>query len=214
MWWQTSVSRPESRAAGPGRRDREVPYLAAVTPNNDDTPNDVSFEAGPGLNQQPTPTANTASASASWAISSQETPKTFEFQPPTKVTVTIIDLFRWNCCSFCYKSSPSLSVGRSSCSTSEAAWVSDSSGFSISLLGLFNHLARFSVNRKEGDYELSHGPSGVSRWVFLFRNLEFDVFRTHLNLWLCWTSARWCHPYALALRSWAENFGQIKNEAV
>lgn len=189
MWWQTSVSRPESRAAGPGGRDREVPYWTAVTPNIDDTPNDVSFEAGPGLNQQPPPTANTASASASWGICSEETPKTFEFQPPTKVTVTIIDLSRWNCCTFCCRSFHSLSVARSSCSTSEAPWVSDSSGFCIGLLGLFHHLACFSVNRKEGDYELSHGPSGVSRWVFPFRNLGFDVFRTHLNLWLCWTSA-------------------------
>ncbi|XP_011605361.1 alpha-ketoglutarate-dependent dioxygenase alkB homolog 3 isoform X1 [Takifugu rubripes] len=72
--------------------------------------------AGPGLNQQPFPTANTASASASWGIRSQETPKTFEFQPPAKLVQAVPP---------------------------------------VKLL------------EKEGDYELSHGPSGVSRLLLV-----------------------------------------------
>ncbi|XP_056907294.1 alpha-ketoglutarate-dependent dioxygenase alkB homolog 3 isoform X2 [Takifugu flavidus] len=71
---------------------------------------------GPGLNQQPFPTANTASASASWGIRSQETPKTFEFQPPAKLVQAVPP---------------------------------------VKLL------------EKEGDYELSHGPSGVSRLLLV-----------------------------------------------
>lgn len=191
MWWQTSVSRPGSRAAGPGGRDREVPYWAAVTPNIDDTPNDVSFEAGPDLNQQPPPNSQhsfclcflghllTGNSQGFWVSASHKGGLQSLISLDRTVVVSVVEAL----------TSSYLSVARSSCSTSEAPWVSESSGFCMSLLGLFNHLANFSVNRKEGDYELSHGPSGVSRWVFPFRSLGFDVFKTHLNLWLCWPSA-------------------------